>query len=260
MNQKNPRIVPRLANLIAAKLRQQILNGDIENNSLLPKQDDLQEQLQVSRPSLSEALRILESEGLITVLRGKSGGALVHTPSREKAAFTVAAVLQSKKVRLEDVAAAIHMVIPDCIELAASRKVRKKTSVKRLRVLLQTLEDSMDDHDEYLKYSAVLHQEFINASGNETLMLIANVLEALWASHAKYRASAHQLTHPVTRKDRIAYNKYQKDIVDAIEAGDGNQARELATKYLRKATQHALTDDDQVGINTELLESRLSLF
>ena len=71
---RRARVQPRLAELIASELREQILNG-VHTNGLLPKQDDLVAMFGVSAPPLREALRILEGEGLITVRRGKVGGA-----------------------------------------------------------------------------------------------------------------------------------------------------------------------------------------
>src|ERR1700719_666636 len=86
---------PRIADLIASCLRSRIVNGEIADGKLLPKQDELLEEFEVSRPSLREALRILETEGLITVRRGNMGGAVVHRPKPEAAAFMMGLVLQA---------------------------------------------------------------------------------------------------------------------------------------------------------------------
>ena len=57
----------------------------------------------MSRPSLREALRILEAEGLITVVRGVRGGVIVHEPDERMTARTAALVLQARRVPLADV-------------------------------------------------------------------------------------------------------------------------------------------------------------
>ena len=78
---------PRLAELVAADLRRRILSGELEERAILPKQDDLLTEFGVSLPTLREALRVLEAEGLIRVQRGKRGGALVCRPTAATAAM-----------------------------------------------------------------------------------------------------------------------------------------------------------------------------
>src|SRR5258707_5212277 len=83
----NPRQLrqPRLAELVADELRGQITSGALRDEDMLPKFDELLQEFQVSKPSLREALRILETEGLITVRRGNVGGAIVHAPGNRDA-------------------------------------------------------------------------------------------------------------------------------------------------------------------------------
>jgi GntR family transcriptional regulator, transcriptional repressor for pyruvate dehydrogenase complex len=71
---------PKTAELIAARLRGQIVRGELRPGSRLPPEAELQEQFGVSRPTLREAFRILEAESLLTVRRGACGGAQVVTP------------------------------------------------------------------------------------------------------------------------------------------------------------------------------------
>jgi hypothetical protein len=81
------------AELVAADLRRQIVAGKLGDGTFLPRQIDLLAIYEVSRPSLREALRVLESEGLISVRRGKLGGAVVHRPSLHMVAQTLGLVL-----------------------------------------------------------------------------------------------------------------------------------------------------------------------
>src|SRR5580704_17074489 len=78
---------PRLAEMVSGVLRQRILTGAMGGDAELPTVDRLADEFGVSPPSIREALRILENEGLVTVRRGRSGGAVVHRPKPEGAAY-----------------------------------------------------------------------------------------------------------------------------------------------------------------------------
>jgi len=58
---------------IADELRSLIVSGELSEGDSLGHEPDLVERFGVSRPSLREALRILEAEGLVTVVRGVRG-------------------------------------------------------------------------------------------------------------------------------------------------------------------------------------------
>ena len=81
--------------MVAGALRTRILSGELADGAMLPKQDELLEEFGVSLPPIREALRILETEGLITVQRGNVGGAVVHAPQESKVVYMMGLVLQS---------------------------------------------------------------------------------------------------------------------------------------------------------------------
>jgi len=62
---------PKTGELVAGHLRRQIVRGELRPGETLPLEAELMEQYGVSRPTLREAFRILESETLISV---RSGG------------------------------------------------------------------------------------------------------------------------------------------------------------------------------------------
>ncbi|MBX6388268.1 MAG: FadR family transcriptional regulator [Frankia sp.] len=98
--------VPKTAELVAAPLRRQIVRGELVEGDALPPEAVLMEQFGVSRPTLREAFRVLESEALISVRRGAHGGARVHTPNGQVAARYAGLVLEHRGTTIADVEAA----------------------------------------------------------------------------------------------------------------------------------------------------------
>ncbi len=95
--------VPKAAELVAGTIRRQIITGELLEDHLLPSESALMEQFRVSRPTLREAFRILESESLITVRRGVHGGARVQIPNGDVAARYVGYVLEYRGTAMADV-------------------------------------------------------------------------------------------------------------------------------------------------------------
>src|ERR1700680_2909057 len=78
--------VPKTAELIAERLRGQIIRGELTEGDALPNETELVEKFGVSRPTLREALRVLESESLLDITRGMRGGGGGGMPPADNAA------------------------------------------------------------------------------------------------------------------------------------------------------------------------------
>ena len=87
---------PPFADLVAVRLRYDILSGRLKEVDVLPSQEALFSEFGVSPPALREAVHILEADGLISVRRGNVGGAVVHLPSSERTAQMISMVLQTR--------------------------------------------------------------------------------------------------------------------------------------------------------------------
>src|SRR6201996_2829510 len=114
--------VPKAAELVAADLRRQIIRGELAEGDALPPESDLMARFGVSRPTLREAFRVLESENLITIRRGARGGARVQPPGREVAARYAAFTLEYRGVTVRDVYdARAALEVPSVGKLARER-------------------------------------------------------------------------------------------------------------------------------------------
>src|SRR5687767_4152226 len=102
--------VPKAAELVATNLRRQIVRGELKEGDTLATESQLLEEYGISRPTLREAFRILESESLIEVRRGSRGGARVRLPDLKVGAQYTGLLLQVRGVTLKDVYDARMMI------------------------------------------------------------------------------------------------------------------------------------------------------
>ena len=151
---------PRVAELVASDLRKQILEGEITQDSALPRQEELQAQFGVSLPSIREALRILEGEGLITVRRGNRGGAVVHLPTMRSFVYMQSLLLQSRRTTLSDVALALQRFEPTCAAMCAERTDLTTSLVPVLEALLLEQREGFDAQGLGISIHPPVLQEF----------------------------------------------------------------------------------------------------
>lgn len=158
---------PKLTELVANSLRRKILSGELPEGSHLPPEPDLVEQLGVSRPTLREALRVLESESLIRPRRGSRSGAEICAPSVDVSARYMGFVLQHGGVTIEDVLRARRIVEPPLAGILTASKSPVK--ITRLRDLLKEEEDALDDRVAFGQKSIRFHELVAELAGVETL-------------------------------------------------------------------------------------------
>jgi DNA-binding FadR family transcriptional regulator len=205
--------------LIADELRALIVSGELADGASLGREPDLVERFGVSRPSLREALRILEAEGLITVVRGVLGGVIVHHPDERMTARTAALVLQSRNVTLGDVHQARSAIEPACVRILAESP--RRAMIKELTELVEEQRRVVDDPEEFGQANARFHERLVELTGNQTLSIVAEMLNEIVA-----RAVTAVSLSP--RADSIAVRergiRSQERLIALIDAGRAPQA------------------------------------
>ncbi|ULE32492.1 FadR/GntR family transcriptional regulator [Mycobacterium sp. IDR2000157661] len=250
----------RTAEIIADELRRQIIDGELADGDLLPRQEILVEQFNVSLVSLREALRILETEGLVSVRRGNRGGAVVHAPAKASAAYMLGLLLQSDYVPLADLGTALQELDPMCAALAARRPDRAETLIPRLKELNDEMAEHIEDGARFTEIGGQFHDEIVRGCGNHTMIAVVGSLETLWTGHLNWWAaeSAAKGEYPAMGKRRIALGVHQK-ITEAIAAGDAERARKLAARHVADTQTYLLAGDPEqriVALSPQALAQR----
>jgi DNA-binding FadR family transcriptional regulator len=224
---------PRLAEVIAAELREGILTGTYADGDSLPKQEDLIERFGVSPPSIREALRVLETEGLVTVQRGNVGGAVVHAPRAGKVAYMLGLVLEHQGVAVRDITQTLARLDPACAALCAERTDRRRSVVPLLRANLRASKQAIDDPEKYAPIARDFHEIMVDNCGSPTMSLVVGALESLWTGHvARLSGAVRQTPATTTQAAREASWEEHAKLVELIAAGDAEAAQQFAHRHL----------------------------
>lgn len=240
--------LPKAAELVAARIRREIVSGALKEGDYLPTEAKLIEQFGVSRPTLREALRVLEAENLISIHRGARGGARVRVPDPSVAARYGGLVLQINGGSLDDVLLTQHLLESGAVRMLATDV--RRPSVELLRRSLAEEEAALDDLARFSACAVQFHETLIEATQNQTLILLAGMLREIVEQHVRLVAS-QQPPSPGRPRWRTKSHEVHAEVTELIAAGRGDEAETLWRKHLkvsRRAMQQQLDINDVLAL------------
>lgn len=216
----------RLSDQVATQLAAQIRSGALAPGDRLPTEARLVSQFGVSRTVVREAISRLRSLGLVDSRQGSGVFVLAQTgiaPLQFEAQHTASlqAVVQMVEVR--------RALEAEVAGLAASR--RNATDLRRIRRAMQALEAAVQKGGDGVEEDVLFHRAIAQAAGNpfllQTLAFLGQFLHGATRVTRANEARRHDLAQQV-RQEHAA-------IVQALEAGDAQQARCAAAAHMDNA-------------------------
>ncbi len=229
--------VPKTAELVAAELRRKIVRGKLAEGDALPSEAVLMEDFAVSRPTLREAFRVLESESLISIRRGARGGARVQVPDGNVAASYAGLVLEYRGTTLKDVYNARTFIEAPCAALLARR--RTEPDLARLRAAVAEAERLMDNPAAFIRAHMEFHALVVRLAGNETLAvlngMVRHIIELANWSHVEVDAGSPANV----RANKRGFRAHVK-LVELVAGRQADAAEELWRLHLSEAENYLL--------------------
>jgi GntR family transcriptional regulator, transcriptional repressor for pyruvate dehydrogenase complex len=233
------RSTTKTAVVVAAKLRRRILTGDLATGTSLTE-SDLLDEFGISRPTLREALRMLEVEQLLTVRRGSHRGSVVRMPDTSVTVRSLTMLLYMRGATMRDIYAARSVFEPPAARLAA--EVATDEQIDRLR---HTLEEELSAlAGPAVAYPTIgwrFHTELVELSGNATLAVMAAALEHISQQHAE-NVVAHWSQDQEKLVERAT--KAHRKLVDMIAKREGAAAERFWSKHMQIAGELLFADAD----------------
>jgi GntR family transcriptional regulator, transcriptional repressor for pyruvate dehydrogenase complex len=224
-----PIYVPKSSEILASQLRAYILNGTIADGATLPAERDLVTETGLSRGSVREALRILQTEGLVTTRTGRSGGSIARRPSDDVLVRHIGLFVKGRAIPLISLLQVRESFEPAIAALAALN--RTEADVAALIAITERLEQMAADVPAFLAENVNWHVAVAAASQNDLLKAFTTAISGL-----VFKASAidNFASEDLTRLSAQA----QRRILDAIVERDAEAARRRTTRHTLAITQH----------------------
>lgn len=216
---------PKVAEQIAQRLASAILTGNLPVGSRLPAEKDMLVQFSVSRGTLREALRLLESQGLIAIKTGPNGGPVVVRVTPRDFARVASLHFKAAGVTVHELWMARLILEPVLVRMAAQR--RDPDVVEGIERLLSTARDLDPATDvEYHQISSEFHSFLGAASGNRALDLVCRALK-----EAVLVATPGGVFPPEKRRD---VHEQHVDIARQVMKGNGEAASALMRAHMEE--------------------------
>jgi len=238
---------PKMADRVATVLRRMFIRGEITEGTMLPPESELMERFGVSRPTLREAFRVLESESLIQIERGVRGGARVTRPTRETLARYAGLILEYEGVIVKDVYdARVTLEVPMVQQLA---KHRNATAIAELEQIVER-ETQLRLGSDAVDQLTDFHAAIARLSGNATLQIVSAMLHhVIEKANRSLQPTAGARAEQAVRRSA----KTHRIVLDLIKAGDAVKAGELWERHLQKAEEFVLSGAEMSTV-VDLLE------
>src|SRR3970040_308478 len=165
------------------QIRQLIEQGRLRARDQLPSERELAETFKVSRTSVREALRALETQGLI-VSRTGMGNFIADLPVESLVAPLVKLLIE-EKTALADIFEMRKLIEPHIAALAAERATKK--DIERMKRILEEQSDAVNRGETGVEADAQLHFAIGQATQNHALeKLVSGLMEILNPSRGEY--------------------------------------------------------------------------
>jgi GntR family transcriptional regulator, transcriptional repressor for pyruvate dehydrogenase complex len=205
-----------------------ITEGHLKPGDKLPTERALAAQLQVSRNTLREALRMLELAGAVTLRRGSSGGAFVATTDPQKLNNVLIGPLKLTEFSVADLTEAMRSITIMLFQ-AAIPKITEE-DLRAMEVNIQAAERTKDDPAKRSDLLIHFYRLLADASRNQILVVIADVFVNMLRGWVARLGSLGG--------DRVIRSR--RAVLKQLRAGNSKAALSEFEKYLDELHDHWL--------------------
>jgi len=225
-----------VVNSVVEKLRAALARGQWRSGEMLPGQRELAEQLGISRPSLREAVTVLETLGLVRSMPGK-GVVVLDTASETASAHSGVA-----DASLEDILQLRYTLEPFIVGLVAQSISSKEVGQLRLTLMDMRRSPEANDSEAGLNAYIAFHEELFALTSNP---IFQNVVQQ--TSNALKQSAEVLRNSPEHLAERLEENEA---VVRAIR----NKNSALASAEMRR---HILQEGLRMGIELTIPDDHL---
>jgi GntR family transcriptional repressor for pyruvate dehydrogenase complex len=216
-----------LVNTVADDLLDRIVAGEFPPSALLPGEQELTTQHDVSRVTVREAVKTLEAQGVVRVERGR--GTFVNPLHRWT---SMEAVLRAAADGENDETASIQLIeLRRIFETGASALAATKMTEDDFDALRACVDRMRDAHaradvDDFVAADLAFHDVILHAASNIFLTVLFQPLTRVLTTRRRETSKVAQIqAHAIVEHDRV---------IAALESRDPSAARSAMESHMNQ--------------------------
>ena len=220
----------RASEAIYDQLRELITSGVLKPGDRLPSERAMMQQLGRSRPTIREALRMLEQGGYVSSTHGASG-AVVQELTLDGVEQPLTEMIQLNQISLEELGE--YRAVNDGTIAGWAARRRTDEDLADLHQCVAEAEASLNDYERFIELDVRFHSLLARASANQVAIIVTEVL----GNVEKETLRSKMLT--LTPEGRVALGRRILDthsiILEAIRQQDSRAARSAMQTHTKAA-------------------------
>jgi DNA-binding FadR family transcriptional regulator len=222
--------VGRISEIIVEQIRLLMRQGQLKPGDRLPPERDLCERFGVSRVTVREALRMLESSGLVEIRVGARGGAFVTAPSSDRVGEGLADLLTLSVISAADVTEVRMILEAGIVPLVCERATEQ--DLADLDEICRRSEAALASGDYTMDMSLEFHIRVAQSTHNPAVvMLVESFRGPILMSLQQAHEAAPEMGQKGTRE--------HEEFIEAVRRRDADTASRIMREHLER-TAHRL--------------------
>jgi GntR family transcriptional regulator, transcriptional repressor for pyruvate dehydrogenase complex len=210
--------------LVAESLLALISDRHLKPGDTLPTERELMQHYGVGRSSVREALRMLESRGLISA---GGSGAFAVADFRNPLNDSLSLLLAVEEGSLRELFEVRRIVEGEAVALATERG--EEVHLDRMRAATELMREGLGNRDEYIEADVAFHLTIAEATQNR---MILHLMHAIRDQLERALGSIYKI--PGSPERSIEDHGL---IIEAMEAGKPDEARERMREHLARVEE-----------------------
>lgn len=208
---------------LARQIVEEVLGDGLEPGDVLPPENDMLKRYDVGRATLREALRLLESQGLVSLKPGPGGGPVMSEVDAGKLGRTSTLFFRVAGATYRELCEAMITLQPWLAGLAANRR-DPAAAQNELEAVMAAADAVGPDREGLWRTAPQFHDTLYKLSGNLVLSTFVSALGSLMRDHV---LSAVDLS-----AKRETFLQAHHDLANAVIDGDVRTAEEVARLHV----------------------------